>query len=313
MRFFVVVLFLFPALVLHAQDAATDAMQATQMAQQANQQAMQDAQQANQTAIQNAQTASQLNGYESVAKPRFSIASGSYPSPVTLRLKDSTRSTVIYYTIDGWTPTQKSHRYAGPVTIASTTTIQAIAVTATNARSAVVSATYTIAGSKAKTLSTSFPATASGTAVLQPGTPLPLTFTASVSSQNVEVGDTLPIALAQDITIDGVLVASKSTPVLATVTQVDKKSKFGLPGVLTFEVHSLTLKDGTTVLLSGTRTKEGQSHIGAAQGASLFPLGGLFVHGQEAVIPAGATFTAHVAADTQYQTAVSGNDVATAQ
>jgi Chitobiase/beta-hexosaminidase C-terminal domain len=282
------------AATMAAQQAAMANQQAMQATEQANQQAAMAAQQANQIAMQNAQAAAQEPICRNVAKPRFSVEQGTYPSSITLRMKDSTRGAVIYYTTDGWTPTPLSIRYAGPVNLSSTTTLQAIAVTPRNERSPVVSAAYTITGSVDQPISTTFPASAPGHSVLTPGARLPLVFTAPVTSASLQVGDPLPIALAQDISAGGVLLAGKSTPVFATVTHVDKSGRNGLPGTLTFEAHSLKLNDGTTLLLSGTETKEGQSRVRAAGNASIIPLGGLFVRGREAQIPAGASLTAFV-------------------
>src|ERR1019366_6431068 len=62
------------------------------------------------------------------AAPKFSVKPGAYSAAVTLKIKDSTREAVIYYTTDGWTPTVASTRYMGPITIDSTTTLQAIAI-----------------------------------------------------------------------------------------------------------------------------------------------------------------------------------------
>jgi Chitobiase/beta-hexosaminidase C-terminal domain len=120
-----------------------------QAAQQATQMATQAAQQANQTAMQNAQQAAQ-NTPECyrcfAAKPKFSVKPGAYSKAVTLKLKDSTRGAVIYYTMDGWTPTADSNRYIGPITIDSTTTVQAIAISPYGGRSRIATALYTLNG-----------------------------------------------------------------------------------------------------------------------------------------------------------------------
>src|SRR5260370_12344068 len=119
-----------------AQDPGMQAAQ--QASQQATQMATQAAQQANQTAMQNAQQAAQntpecYRGF--AAKPKFSVKPGAYSKAVTLELKDSTRGAVIYSTKDGWTPTAESNRYTGPITIDSTTTVQAIAISPAGGRS----------------------------------------------------------------------------------------------------------------------------------------------------------------------------------
>lgn len=137
-----------------AQDPGMDAAQqatqmATQAAQQANDQMMQASQQANQQAMQNAQQSSMdFQQYYCcfAAKPKFSVKPGAYSAPVTLKMKDSTRGAVIYYTTDGWTPTAASTRYLGPVTIDATTTLQAVAISPYGGRSRVVTAVYTLNG-----------------------------------------------------------------------------------------------------------------------------------------------------------------------
>lgn len=312
MRSLIAVFLLFSAFAVHAQDAGMMAMQASQQAQQAaeqaNQQAAMAAQQANQIAMQNGQAAAQEPVCRNVAKPRFSVKRGTYSSAITLRMKDATRGAVIYYSTDGWTPTPRSLRYSGPITLSSTATLQAIAVTPNNERSPVVSVVYTFTGTAPEPVSTIFPAGAPGSPVMMPGTPLPLVFTAAVTSKGLQVGDPLPIALAQDLTVGGAVVAGKLTPVLATVTHVDNNRVNGLPGTLTFEVHSMKLKDGTTLLLSGTETKEGQSRTRTASNASIIPLGGLLVHGQDAQISAGASLIAFVRSTASDQARIQTRD-----
>src|ERR1019366_1776439 len=123
-------------------------MMAAQAAQQANDQMMQavqtaalSAQMAQQQAIQNTTTCCCGAG-----TPKFSVKPGAYSAAVTLRIRDSTRGAVIYYTTDGWTPTAASTRYTGPITIDSTTSLQAIAISPRGGRSRVATAVYTLNG-----------------------------------------------------------------------------------------------------------------------------------------------------------------------
>ena len=73
-----------------------------------------------------------------VAPPAFNPAVGTYPTPQSVTITDSTTGATIYYTIDGSTPTSKSTKYASPVKVAQTTTISAIA-TATGFTTSIVS------------------------------------------------------------------------------------------------------------------------------------------------------------------------------
>ncbi len=78
-----------------------------------------------------------------VASPTFTPASGTYNSPLTATISDSTPGATIYYTADGTTPNASSPVYTGPITVDSTTTLNAIANQG-GALSSISSATYTI-------------------------------------------------------------------------------------------------------------------------------------------------------------------------
>jgi hypothetical protein len=129
---------------------------------------------------------------------------------------------------------------------------------------------------------------------LAPGTYLPLVFAKTVTSQGKRVGDHLPVCLADDLFVNGHLAAAKGTPVEAIVTEVDNSHVQGLPGVLSFSVESIRLKDGSTVRLLGVETMEGADHTKKANLASIVPLGGLAVHGGDALIAAGTRLQAEV-------------------
>jgi hypothetical protein len=131
-----------------SQQAIQAAQQASEAAQQANQQAMQAAQQANQQAAQAAQQAASASSTTLApglaAMPKFSVKPGAYSNVLTVRITDSTRDAVIYYTTDGWTPTLDSPVYRGPITIDRNTILQAIAVAPYNYRSVVAQAKYVV-------------------------------------------------------------------------------------------------------------------------------------------------------------------------
>src|SRR5579872_2422927 len=78
------------------------------------------------------------------AIPSFSPSSGIYNSPQFVILSDSTAGVSIYYTTDGSIPSINSILYAGPINVATTTTIRAIAAGNGYPPSSVATATYTI-------------------------------------------------------------------------------------------------------------------------------------------------------------------------
>ena len=80
------------------------------------------------------------------AVPQFSHTPRTYASAQHVAISDSTAHSIIHYTLDGTTPTTASAVYSQQLTIASTTTIKAIASGAdSHAISEVGSATFTIA------------------------------------------------------------------------------------------------------------------------------------------------------------------------
>ncbi|MBQ2291776.1 MAG: chitobiase/beta-hexosaminidase C-terminal domain-containing protein [Paludibacteraceae bacterium] len=78
-----------------------------------------------------------------VVEPVFTLAAGEYYGTQSVTISCATAGAEVYYTLDGTDPTSTSTKYTGAISIASTTTIKAVAIKGENS-SAVVSATYTI-------------------------------------------------------------------------------------------------------------------------------------------------------------------------
>jgi photosystem II stability/assembly factor-like uncharacterized protein len=78
------------------------------------------------------------------ARPAFNPAGGTYTSTQSVTISDATNGATIYYTLDGTPPSTSSTPYTGPISVAATTTIQAMAVASRHTSSAVAHATYTI-------------------------------------------------------------------------------------------------------------------------------------------------------------------------
>jgi Chitobiase/beta-hexosaminidase C-terminal domain/Bacterial Ig-like domain (group 3)/Beta-propeller repeat len=80
-------------------------------------------------------------------KPAITPAAGTYFSQQTVSITDPTNAALLYYTLDGTTPTIFSTQYTTPIIINTSKTINVIAVSNRDADSVDVAAAYTIVGS----------------------------------------------------------------------------------------------------------------------------------------------------------------------
>jgi len=83
----------------------------------------------------------------STATPWFSLPSGTYSSTQTVSIGSSTTGSTIYFTTDGSAPTTSSYRYSGPVSIAKSMVLQAMAVAPAYSNSGLARASYVISTS----------------------------------------------------------------------------------------------------------------------------------------------------------------------
>jgi Chitobiase/beta-hexosaminidase C-terminal domain len=313
------------ALIAPASLAQSDAPQmATQQAQRtAQQQAVLAGQQASDQVLRQAQLSSyqynqaMIQGspaqmtYENLCcflteSPKFSVKSGKYSEPRTVKITDSTAGATIYFTTDGWTPTAESQRYTGPIKVSSTTMLRAIAISPRTGRSFVTAAKYTIdppgtvASSRAPAAArpAAQHATTPGKVVLPQGTTVHLVFASPLTSKTAEVGDKIALTLDQDLVLDGVVAAPKGSPATGRVVQVDKPGFGGMPGQVNFHVDALNVH-GTVIKLRRTAAFEGQAKPPSV--AVLIPVVGplaLFKRGTDAVIARGTPVDATVDSDT---------------
>lgn len=76
--------------------------------------------------------------------PTFWPVSGSYSPTQQVTISDPTPGAIIHFTTDGSVPSASSPNYTGPIPIAATTTVQAIATATGYSASSVASASYTV-------------------------------------------------------------------------------------------------------------------------------------------------------------------------
>ena len=78
------------------------------------------------------------------ATPQFMPAPGTYTVAQSVTIADAAPGATIYYTTNGTTPGTSSPVYSGPISVSSTTTIEAMATASGLTNSAVTTGTYTI-------------------------------------------------------------------------------------------------------------------------------------------------------------------------
>lgn len=78
------------------------------------------------------------------ATPWFSVPAGTYTTKQTVSMSSATSGAAIYFTTDGSAPSTSSYRYSGPVTIAGSMTLQAIATAPSYSNSGLARASYVI-------------------------------------------------------------------------------------------------------------------------------------------------------------------------
>ncbi len=301
-----------------SQDAGMEAaQQAMQAAQQANQDAMQAAQQANQQMLQASQQASQdmmqaqINAQANqnyccgqTSKPKFTVKPGKYSSTKTVRIEDRTPHAIIFYTTDGWMPTQHSPRYSGPISISSTTMLQAVAVAPGLPPSPIATAMYTINGAPLQPCGAQTPPPPTGPASSE-RIPVTLSFASELDTDRAEVGDGVPLTLARDVEANGAVLVPKGTPAAATVTQVTRAGLNASPGTISFRLQSLNI-NGKIVPLHGEDTKQASKVNRTPFYVLMFvPVAGpfigassLLVHGNNAVIKPGTCVNAWMGTNT---------------
>jgi hypothetical protein len=240
--------------------------------------------------------------------PALSVGTGTYSSPITVTIKSGSTDAEIYYTTDGWFPTEYSTRYTAPIPIDASMTLRAIAVSPWGKRSSVTEAVYTLstftaphatllpAWAPGVSSNAAAAALASGKLLIPGGMPIPLVFASKVSSKSAKPGDKIFLTLADDLKYDGILVASKGSRATAVVTSVGRARALGRAGEISFKLESLHAAHAY-IRLRGGAAKEGKDEREKADTRAAF---GVFVRGENATIEPGARFTASVASDTVF-------------
>lgn len=211
-------------------------------------------------------------------------------------LSTSSPDAVIYYTIDGWTPTESSAQYREPIAVTGNMEIQAFAEEPGKAPSPIVAASYTVRGAA---LPLPLNADISGSTVTK-GTTIRLQTGNRLTSETASAGDHFYLLLDQNVVVNGKIVAPRGMSVEAVVSSVQRAGNNGKSGVIVFRPMALSAH-GVTIPLSGTYTLVAPdigSQLNHISDTSFVHVSGPLPPGNEAKIEPGMMLTVAVAADT---------------
>ncbi len=228
------------------------------------------------------------------AQPVFSIRSGDAAAGFEVSIASTSNNAAIYYTTDGWTPTEESTRYTGPIHVGESLRLQAIAEEPQKLPSAIAEASYVVTGAAPLAQSVAAP-----DGVLRQGTELRLVTHTDISSDEAQAGDPVSLELDEDVTAGGAVLAPKGSRAAGVLTRVVRAGPNGKRGEMVFQVQSLTAGE-VMVPLEATLTLTAPDPGGRQliANASLVHVAGALPRGEDVEIMPGMRLTARVKADT---------------
>ena len=192
-----------------------------------------------------------------VAPPALSPAPGAYSSTATVSLSDVASGSVIHYTTNGSTPTVNSPTYSGPISVTSTTTIQAIGVVSGNS-SGITAGTYFISNGLPTAAAPTFSPAPGSYSTAQsvtlsdstPGATIYYTTNGSAPNTSSSVYNNSPISVSATTNLQAIAVASSygnsavtsGTYVIGSVSAAPAPTFSPAPGPYS-STQSVTLTD----------------------------------------------------------------------
>src|SRR5580704_13983229 len=141
--------------------------------------------------------------------------------------------------------------------------------------------------------------------VLEDGTAVTLRLGRSLSSADAHAGDRVDFEVAEEISVNRIVVIPKDSPASGTVITAQKKRRMGRAGKLDVTIDSVQLVDGEKATLRAVKESQGGSHTGIMAGGMVatslivWPAAPVFLlmHGKDVTIPRGTEVTAYVSGD----------------
>ena len=141
--------------------------------------------------------------------------------------------------------------------------------------------------------------------VLEDGTAVQLRLGRNLSSADAHAGDRVDFEVAEEISVNRIVVIPKDSPALGTVVEAHKKRRMGRAGKLDVGIESVQLADGEKVTLRAVKESQGGSHAGIMAGGMVatslivWPAAPVFLlmHGKDVTIPRGTEVTAYISGE----------------
>ena len=141
--------------------------------------------------------------------------------------------------------------------------------------------------------------------VLEDGTAVTLRLGRSLSSADAHDGDRVDFEVAEEISVNRIVVIPKDSPASGTVIEAHKKRRMGRAGKLDVTIDSVQLVDGEKATLRAVKESQGGSHTGIMAGGMVatslivWPAAPVFLlmHGKDVTIPKGTEVTAYISGD----------------
>ena len=140
---------------------------------------------------------------------------------------------------------------------------------------------------------------------LQDGTAVTLRLGRSLSSADANAGDRVDFEVAEEVSVNRIVVIPKDSPASGIVITAHKKRRMGRAGKLDVNIDSVQLADGEKATLRAVKESQGGSHTGIMAGGMVatslivWPAAPVFLlmHGKDVTIPKGTEVTAYISGD----------------
>src|SRR5258708_30236589 len=141
--------------------------------------------------------------------------------------------------------------------------------------------------------------------VLEDGTAVTLRLGRSLSSADAHVGDRVDFEVAEEVSINRIVVIPKDSRASGTVIAAHKKRRMGRAGKLDVSIDGVELADGERATLRAVKGSKGGSHTGIMAGGMVatslivWPVAPVFLlmRGRDVTTPRGTEVTGYIRGD----------------